>query len=310
MGDKIVCQECQKELKNLGGLKLHLKSHKISPECYYHKYFPRKDRYTGELIKFRNEEEYFSSDFNSRSNFYKWIEEENRSVVKDYLATRLKKLYKDRDPNYIISASELESLREPNIFLYERFLGEDYYEYSKRFVKIPKFVSKKTRLKEGESHKIIIAKNEQNPFSLDNSSFGTLKFGDYCLEDEDVSGRLRIERKSPFDFIGTLTSGFDRFSREVKRAEGKGYYLVVLVETTVNKLLNPKYNRFSKANPQFYFHNMRKLCQQHGNLQFVFCSGRIEAQKRCRTILENGRELQDIDIHQFFKTYDILPTEL
>ena len=61
---------------------------------------------------------------------------------------------------------------------------------------------------------------------------------------------------------------------------------------------------------QYYFHNMRKLCQENENLQFVFCSGRSDAQDKCRIILEQGKELQKTDIHYNFKKYDILPTEL
>ena len=310
MDSPVVCKECEREFQNDKGLHLHLKSHKTSIPDYYLKFFPRKDLKTGEPIKFIDKDQYFSSDFNSRKNFNIWINESEFDEVKSYLEMRIERLYSKRDPRFEISSSELESLGEVDILTYDKYLG-GYYEYVQKLTKTKRFsndIRFDPELSVNES--VIIDNREQNPFNIKNSKFGTLKFGDYCLEDENLSGRLRIERKSAFDFIQTMISGFARFQKEIKLAEKKGYYLVVLVEAPIRKLLRPEYHKFSKANPQYYFHNMRKLCQENKNLQFVFCSGRTESQDRCRIILEQGKELQKTDIHYNFKKYDLLPAEL
>jgi hypothetical protein len=310
MDSLVICKECGKEFQNDKGLHAHLKSHKLSTMEYYLKFFPRKDPVTGELIRFIDKDQYFSSDFNSRKNFNIWINQSEFESVKKYLQTRLERLYSKREPRFEISSCELESLGEVDILTYDKYLG-GYYEYVRKFVKNNRFDNRyQFGLEAKNDVKVIIDNREQNPFNIKNSKSGTLKFGDYCLEEESYSGRLRIERKSAFDFIQTMISGFSRFQKEIKLAEKKGYYLVVLVEAPIKKLLRPEYHKFSKANPQYYFHNMRKLCQENENLQFVFCSGRSDAQDKCRIILEQGRELQKTDIHYNFKKYDILPTEL
>jgi hypothetical protein len=59
------CKFCNKDFDNDKSLHAHLKSHKISVSDYYQHYYPRKDLLTGELIEFKNKDQYFESDFNS-----------------------------------------------------------------------------------------------------------------------------------------------------------------------------------------------------------------------------------------------------
>ena len=67
----VKCQACGKEFEKDRGLHLHIKAHKLSIGDYYHKYYPRRDRYTNELIKFKNKDQYFSSDFQMRESIVK-----------------------------------------------------------------------------------------------------------------------------------------------------------------------------------------------------------------------------------------------
>jgi hypothetical protein len=67
---------------------------------------------------------------------------------------------------------------------------------------------------------IVIDTREQNPwafdFTLANVRIGTLKTGDYAL---DGDAGFAVERKSLDDFLGTISSGWARFQREVFRAK-------------------------------------------------------------------------------------------
>jgi hypothetical protein len=79
--------------------------------------------------------------------------------------------------------------------------------------------------------RIIIDTREQAPWSWDPSDATTeiagLTAGDYALAEdcEKVKGRVAlsvrfaIERKSLDDFLGTISVGWDRFSRELVRME-------------------------------------------------------------------------------------------
>src|SRR5690606_30707682 len=60
--------------------------------------------------------------------------------------------------------------------------------------------------------------------------------GDYTALSEYHSN-VFIDRKNPNDFISTLSGGFERFEREVERAENLHSYLVVLCEWPLSKML-------------------------------------------------------------------------
>lgn len=67
---------------------------------------------------------------------------------------------------------------------------------------------------------IIIDTREQTPWAFDmsmcNVRIGTLKTGDYAL---DGDTGFAIERKSLDDFLGTISTGWERFQREIYRAK-------------------------------------------------------------------------------------------
>lgn len=78
---------------------------------------------------------------------------------------------------------------------------------------------------------ITIDTREQTPFHFDeqlvSSRVGTLKTGDYaCTGDRGFA----VERKSLDDFLGTISSGWDRFQREMFRAKSSGFTLPIIVE--------------------------------------------------------------------------------
>ena len=109
--------------------------------------------------------------------------------------------------------------------------------------------------------RIIIDTREQTPWAfpdyLVDSRRGTLKTGDYALEGDS---NFAIERKSLDDFLGTISSGWERFCRELDRMDiAKFPAKMVIVEGDYEKccfreveddILPPEHNH-PRLLPQF-----------------------------------------------------------
>ena len=106
---------------------------------------------------------------------------------------------------------------------------------------------------------IIIDTREQTPWSfpdyMANVQIGTLSAGDYALAGD---AQFSIERKSLDDFLGTISSGWERFKRELDRM--KQYPVrIIIVEgdfkrccfvSENGKIIPPMHNHFFLT-PQF-----------------------------------------------------------
>ena len=80
--------------------------------------------------------------------------------------------------------------------------------------------------------RVVIDTREQRPWAFPPdqvvASVGTLRTGDYALAGD---AKFAIERKSLNDFLGTISSGWERFLRELGRMEGSGFVArLVIVE--------------------------------------------------------------------------------
>lgn len=81
--------------------------------------------------------------------------------------------------------------------------------------------------------KIIVDNREQSPFRFEDARYdgvvvqaGSLQTGDYSLA--GLESRVAVERKSLADFIGSISTGRDRFERELTRARGLDAFMVVI----------------------------------------------------------------------------------
>jgi ERCC4-type nuclease len=110
--------------------------------------------------------------------------------------------------------------------------------------------------------RIVIDTREQAPWAWDPSDAVTevraLSAGDYALESdcERVKGRatlavrFSIERKSLEDFLGTISTGWDRFQRELTRMEAfparvvivEGDFADVCFKQDVDGIIPPPHN--------------------------------------------------------------------
>lgn len=77
--------------------------------------------------------------------------------------------------------------------------------------------------------RIIIDTREQTPWSFPPEipvEVGTLKTGDYALAGDDA---FAVERKSGSDFLGTISTGWGRFCRELNRMDAAGFPAKVII---------------------------------------------------------------------------------
>jgi|TARA_R110002020_G_scaffold204020_1_gene407864 hypothetical protein len=300
------CKNCGKEFDKDRGLHLHIKAHKLSIKDYYHQYFPRHDKHTGDLIKFKNKEQYFSSDFNNKRNLKSWLSKIPTSQAKEYCKELLVKRKKEKGLVYTLTEVELRTLPIPPIHFYESLFGS-YYSlceeigYKNKFEKVP--TKKNYRETFNKDHLIYIDSREQNPLEIDDfpTEVKGLKFGDYCLNDKKKTRNTYIERKSVPDLIGTLSSGLERFKNEINRASEEKAYMVVLVERTLadclafNRLKHV-YKKNTRVTPDFIFHNVRDLIQEFSHIQFLFVNGRDECVRIVKKLLLSGALKEKYDL--------------
>lgn len=117
---------------------------------------------------------------------------------------------------------------------------------------------------------IIVDTREQAPWSFEDAyatvTVGTLRTGDYALAGDTA---FAIERKSLDDFLGTISTGYERFLREIGRMEGSGFTAkVVIVEgdfasvcfaTATDGELIPPQHRHPMLTPQFVCKRIAEL---------------------------------------------------
>ena len=123
---KFECKECGKSFETERQLHAHLKAHKLRVVEYYQKHYPRYDLYDNSIIKFKSKQHYFDSDFNSRTNQRKWLEEQPLEQTQDYLKDLLIKRKNKKNLLYSPCQVELRTLMSPSIVTYEKYFANYY----------------------------------------------------------------------------------------------------------------------------------------------------------------------------------------
>ena len=313
-GLAVKCAVCGKEFETERQLHGHLKAHKLRMAEYYQKYFPRKDKYSGELIKFKSKEYYFDRDFNSRDNLRLWLKNQDENVAAEYCKKILENRKDKKDILNSPTQIELRSLMMPSIQVYNKYF-DNYYELCEEIGLIPRYEDvnsysfpwKASYLSEENSKdtlknlEVYVDTREQKPLKFDAKvSIKNLKFGDYAFSYNGETGSCRVERKSLPDFLSTMSGGYSRFVNEIERAGESGVGLLVLVEEKFNNALSFKYlphiSKRIKATPEYIFHNVRELTQSYPNVQFLFVDGRKECSRVTQKIFLNEKLFNDLDL--------------
>jgi hypothetical protein len=278
---QVECKICNQLFAADKFLHLHLKAHKINTATYYQKHFPRYDLHSGEMINFKNKDQYFTDDFNNKNNLKAYVKNLDQNKLEPFLTGLLSKRKEHKNLVYAPTQVELRSLIMPSIVTFDKY-KLDYYSICESIGLKKKFESyrgEQFNFEESEDYQIMVDTREQNPLRFKyQQQVAKLDFGDYTLNDLQKCCFTAIERKNLSDFIGTMSAGYDRFNNEIERAKNANYYLVVLIEESINDALSfnylPHISKKIKATPEFIFHRVRELCQKYDNIQFVFADGR------------------------------------
>jgi hypothetical protein len=237
-----------------------------------------------------------------------WLKKQSAEIAREYC----RKILIDRkDRKKIVHAPsqvELRSIMSPPITYYNELFG-DYYELCKSLGFVVNYRNLKgkidsVRTKAG-GETIYVDTREQLPLKFNFPiEVKTLKFGDYSFSDREASGNCYVERKSLPDFIGTLSGGFDRFCKEVERAEADQSDLVVLVDEPLYDCLNfeslYRVSNKIKITPEFIFFNIRKIIQKYANIQFLFVDSRTECSRVMKKIFFSNKEYKKYDLQLMY----------
>lgn len=125
--------------------------------------------------------------------------------------------------------------------------------------------------------KIVIDTREQRPWGFPPHVFvsrGTLKSGDYALKGDEE--HFAIERKSGADFLGTISTGWPRFCRELKRMESFPARVIVVesdfetfcYRTGQGQIIPPDHEHY-KVTPQFVMKRIAELTMKRISVIFA-----------------------------------------
>lgn len=304
----IICKICNQSFENDNLLLKHLRSHKITQAEYFQTHFPRRDKISGDIIKFKNKDYYFNTDFNDKRNLKKWFDSVSPEESKNYIIALFKERKERKNLIYSPSQAELRTLMFPGIKYINDNLG-DYFKFcadlgfKNRFSQY-ELMDKPINI---SRRKIFVDTREKTPlvFKLKTIS-EALKFGDYALKDGSGKHDCYIERKSLGDFYGTLSMGYDRFCREIDRSVEANAYLIVIIESDINSVYAyphlPHLRGKIKISPEFILHNMRTIAQKYENLQFLFVENRKESSRVIEKLFASEDEYRKVDLQY---SYDI-----
>lgn len=297
------CKECNQEFLAEKSLHAHLKVHGYFVADYYCKHFPRKDLLTGELIQFRDKEEYLSSYFSRRENMMEWLSsasiEDAQRVSLEMLNLRIKKKKLSNGP----TEAELFFANLPPISEYKKLFGS-YTKACELAGVRPALVGKLPDEWTGNfsNKKIYADTREQNPLVFANSERLKLDVGDYSTSGEDFKNTF-VDRKSFNDWCGTLVGdNLERFRREIKRCQTQNCFLWVVIECPIAAVYSLARSSCHKPNISYVAHNMRILQGEFkNNLQFVFSGSRENSQVIIPKLLCIGDKLWSVDLQYFLE---------
>lgn len=148
---------------------------------------------------------------------------------------------------------------------------------------------------------IVIDTREQTPWSFPPHVpvvVGTLKNGDYALQGDK---NFSIERKSAGDFLGTISSGWGRFCRELNRMDEAAYPVkVIIVEGDLSlftfggngeNLIPPAHEHFL-CSPQFIFKRIAELTMRKASVLFAG-DAELASALALRILIEREKELDN-----------------
>jgi len=300
--NSIVCKICNKAFDSEKGLHIHLKSHSVTMAEYYTTYYPRKNLLTGEPLPFKNKKDYFNNSFSTRWQMIQWLAKNKDSLeAKKYaikqISLRVAEKGLKRAPNHL----ELEILDLPPIDSLKMLFGS--YSAACEKVGVPPIFTKRIPreffTENFQDTKIFIDTREQKPLSFPSQSIMKLDFGDYTAAGDQYAYTY-VDRKSEQDFKSTMTTGFERFKKELDRTRDFGCYMFIVVESSIEKIKRNNNFAAHKSNLKYVWHNMRVLTHDYaGVCQFVFSGSRSKSEEIIPKIVTLGDKIWDCDMQYY-----------
>lgn len=288
-----ICQECGEEFKTEGGLHIHLKKHSLTQEQYYLTHFPRFDMYTGKPLPFKNYNDYSTRLFADKRNEFNFIKKKGYAgLAKSILDLNLKQMLskKGRFPSFCEWRSSKNLGYDKMDFFPEFFKSADVDGF--KYFDVPEL--------KAVDGMVLTDSREQKPLFED--SICSINVGDYIFEPAYYNG-IHIDRKSLPDFISTFTNGLTRFTREAKKAQLLGVYLVVLIESSFMESFNYRPSKWTRqrVTGENAFHGLRQISREFDNVQFLFVKDRNEAKTYIRRILSNPDIVKEYDLQYLYQ---------
>ena len=295
------CKECNASFDVLKSLHAHIKKHDMLLGDYYVKHFQRKNKLTGELLPFKNYEEYFEKDFSQSHQLKQWCDTAPFGAVKSYIIDLLKKRIKSKNLKSALSSVELLTIGLPDIDVYKKYFGS-YTDACKECLVEPMFNSKlpKEFWNDYSNINVLIDTREQQPLKFKKSSILKLDIGDYAVGGDNYN-YTHVDRKSFADFCATVTNSYNRFAKELERCRSLGCYLFIVIEAPLHSMDDYNKQSYKKFNLKYVFHNMRELQREYGDCcQFVFSGSRDLSVELIPKLLVLGKSLWKTDIQYFW----------
>jgi hypothetical protein len=298
------CKICGSQFNSEKQILVHIKSHQQSADKYFVQNFNKKDLQTKELIKYKSIEQYFLTDFIDKRNMKLWLQSVDKQTGCEYLKNKLHTYCWIKKLSTCPSQSELKTIAcLPKADTFE-YCCELKFDKICESIKLKSNFNYNIKYTQNDfikySHNdIVVDTREQQPLKFKglNIISSKLECGDYA---KSVDSKIVVERKSLGDFYSTLSTGFDRFKREIQRAHDMGIYIVVVTECQLKTVLYAK-RKFGLCSGEYIMHHMRQLCREFNNLQFVFAEGKVEASKKTLFILEMDDKVRNIDLEYWFE---------
>lgn len=280
---------------------------KVKLVDYYADFEERRDLETGELIVFKDREQYLSSLFNNRRNMISYLKK-NPSNAKEVIRKLIKTRAEQKELKFAPSTIEGRTSLLPTPVLVEK-LGFDYNQVCQEVGLQPKYkYDQALQFIDDEKIKVIVDSREQKPLKLHQCEIATrkLEFGDYTCTSNYK--KVFIERKSITDLASTISAGFDRFKRELVRAEDMDCYVLVLIEASLDTLLRMNYIpylRSIRARPEFITHRIRELMTEF-KTQFLFVDGRKEASEVLGKVFRMNNNISELDLQYYYDSKKLI----
>ena len=294
------CKVCKQAYDTRNKFHRHLqKCCGKSQKQYYETFYPRFDLWDNSIVEFKDFKQYFATQFNNKTNALSFFKEKSKTESgKEEAAQVIRSYFLEREFQKAPTQSELRCKKIPSIIGMDLIFG-DYYRLCSELNLTPRLTNRV--LREIKDVEIVTDTREQLPVFEDFVE--KLEVGDYTTY-SDFKG-VFVERKSLEDFIGTFSrkTNFERFERELQRAEELGLYIVVVCEADFETVASWK--NLHAGGRSCGFSALTKMCkfmQEFDNCQFLFIKKGRDFREILKKILGAGDFAKTSDLQYLHDT--------